>query len=298
MVCRGRLGVQIALVLIVGLLLVACGGSGDSTTPTTAAGDDDGATTEATATTNGASGETVSLKVGTMPVPHGEILTFVQENLAAEAGIELELIEFTDYVQPNLALKAGELDANFFQHVPYMEDFGEQHDIDMVSLSAIHIEPLGIYSKKITTLDEVDDGAVVAIPNDVTNAGRALRLLEANGLLTLKEDAPSSPTVRDIAENPKNLKIIELEAPQLPRSLDDTTVSVINGNYAVESGLTPATDALALESAENNPYANVLTVLADRQDDPALNTLAELLNRPEVRQFIEERYEGSIIPAF
>lgn len=240
----------------------------------------------------------IQLKIGASPAPHAEILQYIQDNLAEKAGLELTIIEFTDYVQPNLALQDGQIDANYFQHVPYMQDFGKEHNIDLVSAAAVHLEPLGVYSKKVTSFSEVAEKAIVAIPNDATNGGRALQLLAANGLITLKEGVGVNATVLDIVENPKNLEITELEAAQLPRSLEDTTLAVINGNYAIEAGLTPAKDALALESGENNPYANVLTVLNGHESDPGIVKLVELLHSPEVKQFIEEKYQGSVLPAF
>ncbi|HEY1013925.1 MAG TPA: MetQ/NlpA family ABC transporter substrate-binding protein [Herpetosiphonaceae bacterium] len=240
----------------------------------------------------------LKLKVGASPVPHAEILNYIKDNLAAREGLTLEVVEFTDYVQPNLALSEGQIDANFFQHVPYLEQFASDRKLDLASVGAVHIEPLGIYSKKITALDAVPDGAVVAIPNDPTNAGRALQLLAANGLITLKEGVGVDATVQDIATNPKNLEISELEAAQLPRSLEDTTLSVINGNYALEIGLKPNKDALALEKAEGNPYANVLAVAKGHEQDPAVQKLIKLLQSPEVKQFIETKYEGVVIPAF
>lgn len=240
----------------------------------------------------------IKLTIGVSPVPHGDILKYIQENLAAKAGLELTLVEFTDYVQPNLALADGTIDANFFQHDPYMEDFGREHKLDLVSVVAVHIEPLGIYSNKIKSLADLPDGAVVAIPNDATNGGRALNLLQANGLLKLKEGSGYTATVQDIVDNPKNLDIKELEAAQLVRVLDDVSIAVINGNFAIEAGLKPASDALALESGENNPYANILTVIKGRETDPGILKLAELLTSPEVKKFIEDKYEGAVIPAF
>lgn len=245
--------------------------------------------------------ETASLihvRVGVSPIPHADIINFIKENLALSAGLEIELIEFTDYVQPNLALADGTLDANYFQHVPYMEDFNVQHKTNLVAVALVHIEPLGIYSKKITSLREITDHAVVAIPNDATNAGRALHLLASNELLSLKEGVGYGATVNDIITNPRNLKIIELEAAQLVRSLDDTVISVINGNYALEGGFTPNKDALALESSENNPYANVLVVNKGHENDKGIQILTDLLTSSEVRKFIEENYDGSVIPAF
>lgn len=240
----------------------------------------------------------IHVVIGVSPVPHGDIVNFVKENLAPAAGLDIEVVEFTDYVQPNLALDDGTIDANFFQHLPYLTDFNAQHGTDLVSIAAVHIEPLGIYSRKIQSLDELDDGAVVAIPNDATNAGRALNLLAANGLITLKDGVGYSATLNDITANPKNLKITELEAAQMVRSLEDTAISVINGNYALEGGLVPGEDDLALESGENNPYANILVVKSGRESEKGLQILAGLLTSPEVKQFIEEKYNGSVIPAY
>ncbi|GCE45988.1 D-methionine transport system substrate-binding protein [Thermosporothrix hazakensis] len=258
--------------LILSLLLAACGGS--------------------SAQSNG------PLKVGASVTPHAEILKYIKDNLAAKEGLDLQIVEFSDYVQPNLALKDGQLDANFFQHVPYMEDFGKKRGIEMTAVTKVFISPLGIYSKKIKSLNEVGNGAVVAIPNDVTNGGRALHLLADNGFITLKDPQKLDVTVRDIATNPKNIQIKELEAAQLPRSLDDTTFSIINMNFALSSGMKPNKDALVLEKAANNPYANVLTVLKGHENDPRVQKLAKLLTTPEVKKFIEEKYQGAVLPVF
>ena len=252
-------------------------------------------TAEPTATVEDA---LLKVKVGASPVPHAEILAYIRDNLAAAAGIEIEIVEFTDYVQPNLALNDGQLDANFFQHLPYLENFNLNQGTDLVSVAEVHIEPLGIYSKTITDLADVPDGAVVLIPNDDTNGGRALNLLAANGLITLKSGTGYSATVLDIEENPKNLKITELEAAQLVRSLEDASLAVINGNYALDGGLTPATDALALESADNNPYVNILAVKKGNEQNPGILKLIALITSPEVKAFIEEKYAGSVLPAF
>lgn len=285
----------LAVLLVLSFVLSACSTAAAPTETATAAAAEAAATEAAT---TAATKEPITIKIGVSPVPHGDIINFVKDNLAAAAGLNIEVVEFTDYVQPNLALNDGTIDANYFQHVPYLTDFNKEHGTDLVSVAAIHIEPLGIYSKKIKSLDEITDGAVVAIPNDATNAGRALNLLAANGLITLKEGVGYSATVDDITENPKNLQIKELEAAQLVRSLDDTTLSVINGNYALEGGLTPSKDALALESAENNPYANVLVVKKGHESDEGIQILIKLLTSPEVKKFIEEKYNGSVIPAF
>lgn len=241
--------------------------------------------------------ETLSISVGAVPVPHAEILQFIQDTFGEERGIDIEIVEFTDYVQPNVALDEGDIDSNFFQHLPYLEEFNEQRGTDLVPVVPVHIEPLGIYSSKLESLDDVEDGAQAAIPNDVTNAGRALKLFEANGLLTLDPDV-DNPSVRDITDNPKDLEIVELEAAQLPRSLEDVDFAVINGNYALEADLSPAEDALALESGKDNPYANYLVVNEGDEEEPAVVLLAELLQTDEVRIFIEDTYEGAVLPAF
>jgi len=241
--------------------------------------------------------EPLKLKIGVTPVPHAQIINFIKDNLAAKNNLELDVVEFTDYVQPNIAVQDGQLDVNFFQHLPYLKDFNEQHKATLVSVGTVHIEPLGVYSKKIKALSELKEGDVVAIPNDATNAGRALNLLVANNLLTLKEGVGYATTVNDIAANPLKLDIKELEAAQLVRSLDDTAVSVINGNYALDGGLTPAKDALALESGADNPYANILVVKEGRENDPAIQLLIKLLTSDEVNAFIEQTYSGSVIPA-
>jgi D-methionine transport system substrate-binding protein len=238
------------------------------------------------------------LKVGVNPVPHGEILQYVKDNLAAQAGINIEIVEFTDYVQPNRALAENQLDANYFQHVPYLEEEKAAKGYKFTALQPVHIEPLGAYSKKVASLADLPEGATVAIPNDPSNSGRALNLLAANGLITLKDGAGVKATQRDITGNPRKLEFKELEAAQLPRSLDDVALAVINGNYALEAGLTPATDALALESGADNPYANLLVVRTGSESDPRVVKLEELLRSPEVKKFIEEKYQGGVLAAF
>ncbi len=273
----------ITLLLVLGVVLTGCGAGA----PAAESG------VESQAAASGA-----TLKIGASPVPHAEILQYVKDNLAQQAGLNIEIQEFTDYVQPNLALNDQQIDANFFQHVPYMEDQSKQRGINMVAVTSVHIEPLGIYSNKLKSVQELRDQAVVAIPNDATNGGRALQLLAANGLITLEEGVGTAATVQDVTGNPKQLQIEELEAAQLPRALDDADLAVINMNYALEASLQPKTDALALEAGKDNPYANVLAVLPDRQADPNIQKLAQLLNSPEVKQFIEEKYQGAVLPAF
>ena len=244
------------------------------------------------------SGADEPLRVGASPVPHGEILRFIDEELAADAGLELEIVEFTDYVQPNVALDDGSLDANYFQTVPYLEEQEASAGYDFTALEPVHIEPLGLYSETLTAVADLPDGATVAIPNDPTNAARALRLLEANDLLTLADTGDAAPTSLDIEENPKDLEIQEVEAAQLPRSLADVDAAVINGNYAIDADLSPAEDALVLEEAEGNPNANLVVVRSGDEDDERIQQLEELLHSDEVRQFIEDTYSGAVLPAF
>lgn len=236
------------------------------------------------------------LKVGATPVPHSEILEFIKPILL-EKGIELEIVEFTDYNTPNLALADGGIDANFFQHVPYMESFAENNNLNLVSAAKVHLEPLGLYSNKIDNIGDLRDGAKISIPNDPTNGGRALLLLQDHGLIELKEDAPLTATEKDIVSNPKNLEFFPLEAPQLPRSLDDVDASIINTNYALEVDLNPVEDSLIIE-ATDSPYANIVTVLPENLEDERIITLVTVLTSPQVKDFIVTNYKGTIIPAF
>jgi len=238
------------------------------------------------------------LVVGASPVPHAEILNYIAKDLAPKAGLKLEVKEFTDYVLPNTALVDHQLDANYFQTPAYLADQEQARGFKAVSIVGVHIEPLGIYSKQVKDLASIPAGAQVAIPNDATNEARALRLLAANQLLTLKEGSGETATVRDIAANPKNLKFAEVEAAQTPRALDDADLAVINGNYALEADLTPSKDALALEQAENNPNQNILVTLPEERNDPRVKKLAQLLTSPEVKQFIDSKYRGAVLPAF
>jgi D-methionine transport system substrate-binding protein len=236
------------------------------------------------------------LKVGATAVPHGEILQFVKPILAKE-GIDLQIIEFSDYVKPNLALNDKELDANFFQHTPYLEKFSKERNLKLVVAAKVHIEPMGIYSKKVKSIDEISQGATIAIPNDPTNGGRALALLEKAGLVKLKAGAGINATAQDVVDNPKQLKIVEIEAPQLPRALDDVALAVINTNYALEAKLVPTKDALFIEPKES-PYANILVVREGDEKRPEIVKLAQVLNSPEVKKFIEDKYKGAVVPAF
>lgn len=236
------------------------------------------------------------IKIGATPVPHAEILELIKPILEAD-GITLEIVEFTDYVTPNLALSEGEIDANFFQHIPYMDSFAKEHGVELVSVGAVHVEPLGLYSKKFKDLSEITEGSTIAIPNDPTNEGRALLLLQANGLIKLSADVTLEATEKDIIENTLKLKFEPIDAAQLPRSLDDVDAAIINTNYALEADLNPLEDALVLEGSES-PYANVLTVTPDRADDELILKVLKALQSEEVRAFIEEKYSGAVVPAF
>ncbi len=235
------------------------------------------------------------LKVGATPVPHAEILEFVKP-LLVERGIELEIIVFNDYVQPNLAVAEGELDANYFQHVPYLETFRQDHHLNLDYLATVHIEPLGLYSQKISKIDDLTGGAVIALPNDPTNEGRALHLLQANGLIKIDPAVGLAATPLDIVENPLKLEFRELEAAQLPRVLADVDGAIINTNYALPAGLVPLKDALLIEGSDS-PYANILTVRGEDVQNENLRILAEILVSDEVEEFIIQNYEGAIVPA-
>lgn len=235
------------------------------------------------------------LIVGVSPFPHGEILKIAVPLMAAE-GFEVEIKEFNDYVTPNIALADGSLGANYFQHIPYLDNMVSEQKLDLVWVAKVHIEPIGLYSKKIKAIEEIKDGDTIAVPNDPTNCARALRLLEGAGLLKVKEG--ELVTARDITENPKKLKIVELEAAQLPRTLDDTAASVINTNFAVEAGLVPANDAIIIEG-KDSPYSNVVAVRASDVDKPEIKALVKAINSPEVKSFIEtELVPKGIVPAF
>ncbi|MGW6456518.1 MetQ/NlpA family ABC transporter substrate-binding protein [Streptomyces sp. NPDC055078] len=229
--------------------------------------------------------------------PHAEILTHVKDELAAKEDLKLEVKEFSDYVTPNTATQSGEVGANYFQHKPYLDDFNKKNKTTIVPVATVHVEPLGVYSKKIDKLADLKDGATVALPNDTTNEARALKLLAGNGLIELKADAGNDATPKDIAANPKKLRFKELEAPQVPRALDDVDAAVINGNFAVEAKLSPKKDSLALEPAKDNPYGNLLAVKEGNEKDPRVVKLVKLLQSPEVKKYIEDTYDGSVIPA-
>ncbi|GAV45524.1 MetQ/NlpA family ABC transporter substrate-binding protein [Streptomyces acidiscabies] len=238
------------------------------------------------------------LVVAASPVPHAEILNYVKDNLAKKAGLDLEVKEFQDYIVPNTATEDGSVGANYFQNQPYLDDFNKKRGTHIVPVVTVHLEPLGLYSHKVKKADELKSGATIAVPNDAVNEARALKLLAANGLITLKDGAGSEATPQDIAKNPKDLKFKEVEAAQTARSLDDVDAAVINGNYAIAADLKPATDAIVLESAKDSPYGNFLAVKKGNEKDPRVVKLAKLLTSPEVKKFIEDKYKGSVIPSF
>lgn len=236
------------------------------------------------------------LKVGASPVPHGDILKFIQDDLKKE-GYELEIVEFTDYVLPNLALEEGDLAANFFQHVPYLDNFNAERGTHLISAGGVHIEPIGLYSANLTSLDELGDKAQVLIPGDATNGGRSLLLLEKLGLIKLKQDVGLSATPQDIIENPKNLVFKEMEAAQIPQALEDADLAAINTNYVLSAGLDPER-ALVHEEGKDNPYANILAIREADKDAAFVKVLLKVLQSEKVKKFLEEEYKGAILPAF
>ncbi|MER6210716.1 MetQ/NlpA family ABC transporter substrate-binding protein [Streptomyces sp. NPDC001642] len=242
-------------------------------------------------------GKDGTLVVGATPVPAGEVLAYIKDNLAQKAGLKLEIKEFTDYVLPNTALQEGSLDANLYQNRPFLDEFNKSKGTDLVSVVDAYLPPMGVYSKKVKDIAKLGDGATVAVPNETTNEGRALKLLAAKGLITLKKGAGTDASPADVTANPKHLKFKELDPAQLPRSLDDVDAAVINNNYAQDAGLSPTKDAILLESAEGNPYANLLAVKRGNEDDPRIEKLAKLLVSPDVKKFIAQKYKGSVLPA-
>lgn len=272
-----RVALLITLVCVFALLAAGCGGNKS----------DGGTKTEAKKTV---------VKVGATAVPHAEILRFIKPSLEKE-GVQLDIIEFSDYVRPNVALAEKELDANFFQHIPYLQKFSADRNLPLTYSVAVHIEPMGLYSKKIKSVNDIASGANIAVPNDPTNSGRALAVLAKAGLVKLKDGVGVNGTVKDIIDNPKGLKIRELDAAQLPRALDDVTAAVINTNYALEAKLTPAKDALVIE-AKDSPYANILAIRKGDENRPEIQKLSKALTSEEVKKFIAEKYQGAIVPAF
>ncbi|MBO8158503.1 MetQ/NlpA family ABC transporter substrate-binding protein [Thermosyntropha sp.] len=236
------------------------------------------------------------LVVGATAKPHAEILEIVKPMLAKE-GIDLEIKEFTDYVLLNPALVEGEIDANFFQHRPYLDDFNAKNNANLHEVVKVHTEPMGVYSSKIKNIADVPKGAQIGIPNDATNGGRALMVLEHAGIIKLKEGAGVTATEKDIIKNPKNVKIVMMDAPMLARALEDLDVCVINSNYALEANLNPVKDSIFMEP-KDSPFANILVVRPGDEKREDIQKLAKALQSPEVKKFLEEKYNGSCIPAF
>ena len=264
------------------LSLAACSGNNSSSTA-------DNSSSDASSTV---------ICVGASPSPHAEILEFAKDQLAAK-GYELEIVEFTDYVMPNVALYEGDLDANFFQHTPYLDNYNEQNGTDLVSACKVHFEPMGLYSETLTSVSDVAEGSKVGVPNDPTNEARALNLLEAQGLIKLREGAGLNATPLDIEENPLNLEFVELEAAQLPRNLSEFAIAAINGNYAIEAGILDkviVNEAADSESARE--YANILAVQSGELETDKTKALVEALTSDETREFINTQYEDQFIPVF
>lgn len=239
-----------------------------------------------------------TITVAASPTPHAEILEAAKPILA-EQGWTLEIKEFDDYVQPNLVVDSGELDANYFQHIPYLNEFNEERETGLVNAGGIHYEPFGIYPGTKKSLEEVADGDVIAVPNDTTNEARALLLLQDNGLITLKEGAGLTATVQDIEENPRNLVIQELEAAQVPRVVDEVAYVVLNGNYALQAGFSVAKDSIAYESADSEAaktYVNVIAVKEGNENSEGIKALVDVLKSDEIKQYINDNYDGAVIP--
>ncbi len=293
--------VTAAVTLAFAASLAACGGSAASSSSTS------GEASSSTASSSGTSAESTSgessttgnvvIKVGANITPHSEILEQAKPILA-EKGITLEVVQIEDSITPNVGVSEGSLDANYFQHEPYLEQYNEENGTDLVSIGAIHYEPFGIYAGKTTDLSELADGATIAVPNNVTNEARALLLLQQEGILTLKDDAGINATVEDIVDNPKNVKFKELAPEQLVQSLPDVDLAVINGNYAIEGGLS-VSDALAVEADDGlaaTTYANIIATTPQKANDEALLTLVEVLKSDEISNYIEETYDGAVVP--
>ena len=287
------------------LSLAACGSSASTDS---VAASSEAASAESTAASSEAAESTAetselagtTLKVAASPTPHAEILNVAKEILA-EQGIDLEVVEFSDYVQPNLVTENGEVDANYFQHTPYLDSFNEENGTHLVSVGAVHYEPFGIYPGKSDDLANIADGATIAVPNDTTNEARALQLLAAQGLITVRDGAGLTATVNDITENPHNLQIKEIEAAQLPRTVQDVDFAVINGNYALAAGFSVKNDALATEDASSEAaqtYANILAVKEGRENDPAIQALYAALTSDKVKDYINSTYDGAVVPIF
>ena len=281
--------------------LAACGGKKAETKAETKVESEAGSekTQESEKATEAAKaeGETVKIKIGATPSPHAEILEAAKDALKKK-GIDIEIVTYNDYVQPNLATDQGQIDANYFQHLPYLEDFNKENNTHVVSVGKIHYEPFGIYAGKSKDLKAIQDGAKIAVPNDTTNEARALLLLEANGIIKLKDGAGLTATKQDIVENPHNVEIYEVEAAQIPRSLDSVDFACMNGNFALQANYKPS-DALVTEDAKSEAaqtYANIIAVSEKNKDAEWAKTLVEVLHSKEIQDFINKKYEGGVVP--
>ena len=292
----------VALLLgLAAVTLAACGGKKAETKAETKveseAGSEKAQESEKATEAAKAEGETVKIKIGATPSPHAEILEAAKEALKKK-GIDIEIVTYNDYVQPNLATDQGQIDANYFQHLPYLEDFNKENNTHVVSVGKIHYEPFGIYAGKSKDLKNIQDGAKIAVPNDTTNEARALLLLEANGIIKLKDGAGLTATKQDIVENPHNVEIYEVEAAQIPRSLDSVDFACMNGNFAIQANYKPS-EALAAEKSDSEAaqtYANIIAVAEKNKDAAWAKTLVEVLTSKEIRDFINEKYEGGVVP--
>ena len=271
---------KLLLGLTAALFLVACGGAKEE------------AKTDSKAAEKPAKVE--KLVVGATPVPHQELLELVKDDLKAE-GVDLEIVTFNDYIQPNKLLGTKELDANFFQHIPYMEEFGKSNNLDLVSVGSVHVEPMAVYSKKIKNINDLKNGDTILIPNDPTNGGRALILLDKAGVIKLKDNKKLDSTIADIAENPKNIKFTALAPEQLAPRLEEVTAAVINANFALDAKLSFNT---ILVEDKDSPYVNIVTVLKGRENEEKIQKLIKALQSEKVKKYIDEKYNGSVVAAF
>lgn len=278
-----------ALTGVLAFVLAACGGGGASSAATTGLADNSEAP-EATASEGG------TITVAATPAPHADILRDAVAPVLAEAGYTLEVQEFTDYVLPNTATEEGEVDANFFQHVPYLENFNAEQGTHLVSVAGVHVEPMSVYSEKVTSLDDLADGAQIAVPNDATNEGRALLLLQTAGLITLDDPDNLEATPQNIKDNPKNLTFVEVEAATVPQVLADVDAAIINGNYALSANL--ASDLILFTEGAESPYVNVLVVKEGNENSPAVQALVEATLSDSVREYINSNYNGEVVAVF
>ena len=290
------LAISLVAVLTVGLL-TACGKA--NTAPEKTSQDAQETTTESQeASTEAVVEAKGSITVAATSVPHAEILEAAKTILAKE-GWDLQVTEFTDYVQPNEVVESGDFDANYFQHQPYLDSFNDEKGTHLVSVAKIHYEPLGIYPGKENDLKNISDGAEIAVPNDTTNEARALLLLQDNGLITLNDGVGITATVNDIKENPKNIKFVELEAAQIARVLPEVAFGVLNGNYALEAGLSATNDALVTETSDSEAaktYANIIVVKEGNEANEGVKALVDVLKSDEIKKFITDKYQGSVVP--